>query len=175
MPPSAVRTTPSMFCSAPVKAPRTWPKNWLSKSVSLMPAQLTGMNGPIAARTLCAKPPGNQFLARTALPFDKNTAIAAATRSTRSRTSRMSYETPTITGGSARWERGCNHDCPGLDVPAVLDGSDDLPRAVRLRTRCRPIFPARALVAASMVQWVSGVAGSRHMPQQARSTSVPLA
>ena len=45
VPQSAVRITPSMFCSAPVKAPRTWPKNWLSNSVSLMPEQLTGIKG----------------------------------------------------------------------------------------------------------------------------------
>ena len=38
---------------------------------------IDGNKRPIVAQTMVAKPPGNQFLARTALPFDQNTTIAA--------------------------------------------------------------------------------------------------
>ena len=45
MPPSASRSAPGRASSAPVNAPRAWPKNSLSASVSGTAAQLTGTNG----------------------------------------------------------------------------------------------------------------------------------
>src|SRR5207249_12083529 len=49
VPPSAARKTPSWSATAPVKAPRRWPKSWLSRSVSDSPAQLIATNGPSAS------------------------------------------------------------------------------------------------------------------------------
>jgi len=34
-----------MLCCAPVKAPRSWPNSWLSRSVSLIAEALNAMNG----------------------------------------------------------------------------------------------------------------------------------
>ena len=39
-------------CTAPVKAPRTWPKSSLSSSVSGSAAQSTATNGALAARAV---------------------------------------------------------------------------------------------------------------------------
>src|SRR5205814_1203836 len=42
---AAARKTPSGSCTAPVNAPRRWPKSWLSSSVSESPAQLMATKG----------------------------------------------------------------------------------------------------------------------------------
>ena len=65
MPPSAARNTPKLRPAAPVNAPFSWPNNWLSASVGVSAAQLTGHKGLIAARAQAMQQAGPELFAGT--------------------------------------------------------------------------------------------------------------
>ena len=72
MPPAAARKTPSWSATAPVNAPRRWPKSWLSSSVSDRPAQLIATNGAVATDSALVDRPRDELLAGAALARDQH-------------------------------------------------------------------------------------------------------
>ena len=70
----AATNSPGLACSALVKAPRTWPKSWLSMSVSGMAPQLTAMKGRSDLRAGGVNGRRHQLLAHAALAGDQHVA-----------------------------------------------------------------------------------------------------
>ena len=164
VPPWAERTMPSMFCSAPVNAPRTWPKNWLSNSEGLIPAQLTGMKGRFLRRLFA-----QSLRAKSSLPVPLSPSISTqqslgATLSTSLRTSQIACDLPTICGRSIS-DRG-NRLIAVTDprssqdsMPATLSGRSHPPQKSPTRGLFSYRLPATpcqtARLAAGCVPYVS--------------------
>ena len=72
VPPLACSKRPIRWRSAPVKAPRSWPKSSDSSSVSGSAAQLTLTKGPLGARREAVDQPGDQLLAGARLARDEH-------------------------------------------------------------------------------------------------------
>ncbi len=91
--------------SAPVKAPRSWPKSSLSTSVSGIAAQLTATNGAPARGDSACSAAREELLAGAALAGQQHRASSVgATRSSRRSAARSRGCRPTI-GGHARAPR----------------------------------------------------------------------
>ena len=86
-PPSASSNLPFLAVSAPVKAPRVWPKSSLSISSSGMAAQLTSTNGPggaqAAGRGCCGRPAPCRCRSRRRSSRARSKGAACATSSRR--------------------------------------------------------------------------------------------
>ena len=72
MPPSAASNLPSRRATAPVKAPRSWPKSSLSTSSRLSAAQFILTSGFGAPRAAIVERVGDQLLAGAALAADQD-------------------------------------------------------------------------------------------------------
>ena len=76
MPPWASSKRPRRCRSAPVKAPRSWPKSSLSIRLGGRAAQLTTTNGPLRPRALVVDGAGDELLADPCLAEDENRGVA---------------------------------------------------------------------------------------------------
>ena len=77
VPPSAARAKPVESRIAPVKAPRTCPNIWLSKSVSPRAAQSTARNGAYRSAGTGVNVPRNNFFSGAGGTEDQDGAVAA--------------------------------------------------------------------------------------------------
>ena len=81
VPPFASSKTPLRFDTAPVNAPRTWPKSSLSKSVSGMAPQSTGTKGPDARGDAAWTERATTSLPVPVSPWTRSVEPVVATRS----------------------------------------------------------------------------------------------
>ena len=73
----ASSSSPSFSCTAPVKAPRTWPKSSLSRSSRLSPAQLRSTNASSRRCPWRVEPARQHALAAAGLAEDEDRAVGA--------------------------------------------------------------------------------------------------
>jgi hypothetical protein len=100
VPPSASSKRPSFRFTAPVKAPRSWPKSSDSSSASGMAAQEMVTKGPAARRLPAWRARATSSLPVPDSPSTSTVASVAATLRTCSRTRRIGSESPTMPEGS---------------------------------------------------------------------------
>ena len=75
VPPSATSNLPRRSATAPVKAPRTWPKSSLSISSSGIAAQLTSTNAAVRRRLSRVDRARDELLAGAVLAVNQHAAI----------------------------------------------------------------------------------------------------
>ena len=75
VPPDARSNRPGFWRSAPVKAPRSWPKSSLSIRPSGSAPQLTRIEGPCGPIGMAVQGGGDQFLAGAAFADDQHGGI----------------------------------------------------------------------------------------------------
>ena len=75
VPPSATSNLPRRSATAPVNAPRTWPKSSLSISSSGIAAQLTSTNGAVPAAAERVDGARDELLAGAVLAVDEHAAV----------------------------------------------------------------------------------------------------
>ncbi len=78
MPPRASSKRPLLSATAPVKAPRTWPKSSDSRSPSGSAPQLTGTKGRADAAAVAVDGPGHELLAGAGLAGHEDGGVGGA-------------------------------------------------------------------------------------------------
>ena len=107
VPPCAARKSPCCSATAPVKAPRTWPKSSLASSPSVKPPQLTATNGPLRPLRRWSRR-ATISLPVPVSPVTTTVRGCGATASTLRRTASMDGVAPVSSGSSGA----------GLPVPS---------------------------------------------------------
>ena len=143
VPPAAASNTPRRDDTAPVKAPRSWPKSSLSSSCGGIAPQSTTRNGLSRRRAAAVDRLGRDLLARARLALEQDRRLAAA-RPCRGR--RRPPAWPSSGRPCGRSDRGRSAPESARLAPASASKrTDPSPAASAARAPCGPFPTALAI------------------------------